>query len=66
MSLRNRLERLETRAIRQAAERIAQEYGLSADEILEEARKLLRLAPDELERELAALEGDDAITADLA
>jgi hypothetical protein len=64
MSLKAWLARLEARAIRQEAERIAQEYGLSADEILEEARKLLRLAPDELERKLAALEGDDEITVD--
>jgi hypothetical protein len=66
MTLKDRMERLEARAIHQAAERIAQEYGISADEIMGEARKLLYLAPDKIERELAILEGDNEITADLA
>jgi hypothetical protein len=63
MAMKNRLAALEAavreRAIRHEAERIAKDYGLSADEVLEEAEHLFLLEPAELERQLAALEATD-------
>lgn len=66
MSIKGRLALLEARAIRREVDRIAQAYGLSAEEVLHEARRLLQLEPAELERQLASMAHGHEITAQTA
>ena len=61
MSLKDRLERLEARAVRHVAARIAQAYGRSAAAILGETRVLLTSRPEACPYALEAREGHDEV-----
>jgi hypothetical protein len=56
MDLERRLHALEWQEIYQRAAAAGRPYGLTADEVLDEAMALLTLPPDELARQLDWLE----------
>jgi hypothetical protein len=62
--LRSRLNALEARHIRELYAALGAPYGLTADEVLDEAMALLALPPDELARELAWLEALEHVAAE--
>jgi hypothetical protein len=70
MNFKRRIERLEVQQLYAQAAKIGREYGLSAEDVLAEARAMLALPPEALRQELeehrAALEAQGYDVEDLA